>query len=193
MTVFISPPPNRMAEFKQWLYDFGRAVHGQNVSVGWWDEWAPDLITRHQTAMMLVYTELAEAAEGARKDLMDDHLLRYPMFDVELADALIRLVDCRAAYGNEEFQTGWERKFEQFGQELILKRNKLEQLHFVASKLSTGYSASQQIDLTLCAVLALACVLDIDIVRMAEMKHHYNRDRLDHKQENRAKVGGKRW
>ena len=40
---------------------------------------------------MLIVSEIAEAMEGDRKNLMDDHLKHRPMLEVELADALIRI------------------------------------------------------------------------------------------------------
>jgi NTP pyrophosphatase (non-canonical NTP hydrolase) len=43
--------------------------------------------------LMLTVSELAEAMEGHRKNLADDHLPQRPMFEVELADALIRIMD----------------------------------------------------------------------------------------------------
>lgn len=43
--------------------------------------------------LMLTVSELAEAMEGDRKDLMDDHLPHRKMLEVELADAAIRLFD----------------------------------------------------------------------------------------------------
>jgi hypothetical protein len=43
--------------------------------------------------LMLVTSELAEALEGDRKDLMDDKLPHRKMFEVEIADAFIRLFD----------------------------------------------------------------------------------------------------
>lgn len=43
--------------------------------------------------LMLVCTELAEAMEGHRKNLPDDKLPHRRMFEVELADALIRIAD----------------------------------------------------------------------------------------------------
>lgn len=43
--------------------------------------------------LMLVCTELAEAMEGDRKNLADDKLPHRRMFEVELADALIRIAD----------------------------------------------------------------------------------------------------
>lgn len=43
--------------------------------------------------LMLVVSEIAEAMEGHRKGLMDDHLSHRKMFEVELADAMIRIFD----------------------------------------------------------------------------------------------------
>ena len=49
--------------------------------------------------LMLCVSELSEAMEGDRKGLMDDKLPTEKMFDVELADALIRILDLAAGKG----------------------------------------------------------------------------------------------
>lgn len=49
--------------------------------------------------LMLTTSELAEAMEGHRKDLMDDKLPHRKMFEVELADALIRILDMAGGLG----------------------------------------------------------------------------------------------
>jgi NTP pyrophosphatase (non-canonical NTP hydrolase) len=49
--------------------------------------------------LMLVVSELAEAMEGHRKNLMDDKLPHRPMVEVELADAVIRIFDLAGAKG----------------------------------------------------------------------------------------------
>ena len=49
------------------------------------------------TKLMLVVTELAEAMEGHRKNLPDDKLPHRSMLEVELADALIRILDLAGA------------------------------------------------------------------------------------------------
>src|SRR5580658_5408489 len=41
----------------------------------------------------LIHSEITEAFEGERKNLMDDHLPHRKMVEVELADALIRIFD----------------------------------------------------------------------------------------------------
>ena len=48
---------------------------------------------------MLCVSELAEAMEGDRKDLMDDHLPHRKMLEVELADAVIRILDMSGGLG----------------------------------------------------------------------------------------------
>ena len=63
------------------------------------DSWYYDLKTGERLVMndgerfMLMVTELAEAFEGKRKNLMDSHLPHRKAVDVELADLLIRLCD----------------------------------------------------------------------------------------------------
>ena len=48
---------------------------------------------------MLMVSELAEALEGHRKDLMDDKLPHRKMFEVELADCIIRICDTAGQMG----------------------------------------------------------------------------------------------
>lgn len=48
--------------------------------------------------LMMVITELAEAVEGIRKNLMDDKLPHRRMEEVEMADAYIRLLDYAGGY-----------------------------------------------------------------------------------------------
>jgi NTP pyrophosphatase (non-canonical NTP hydrolase) len=43
--------------------------------------------------LALIHSEVSEALEGDRKTLMDDKLPQYKMQDVELADAIIRILD----------------------------------------------------------------------------------------------------
>lgn len=47
--------------------------------------------------LCLSHSELSEAMEGHRKGLMDDKLKHRPMFEVELADAIIRICDLAGA------------------------------------------------------------------------------------------------
>lgn len=49
--------------------------------------------------LMLIVSEVAEAMEGERKNLMDDKLPHRRMAEVELVDALIRIFDYAGAFG----------------------------------------------------------------------------------------------
>jgi len=77
--------------------------HGAASAAGWWK--AKDGSDPRDNSMcfsqklMLIVSEVAEAMEGDRKNLMDDHLPHRPMREVELADALIRICDLAGAYG----------------------------------------------------------------------------------------------
>ena len=72
-------------------------VHATNVAAGWWtdlESGQSSLHTRNVGEMlMLVVSEISEALEAVRKNLMDDKLPHRPGLTVELADAVIRILD----------------------------------------------------------------------------------------------------
>ena len=85
-------------------------VHGLARSKGWWtpyDEGALRTLSADQvlSKLMLVTTELAEAAEEVRLPNFDPHAIKEGVaskpegFTVELADAVIRLLDLAGAMG----------------------------------------------------------------------------------------------
>lgn len=51
------------------------------------------------TMIALIHSEVSEALEGIRKDLNDDHLPARKMVEVELADAIIRIMDYAGSRG----------------------------------------------------------------------------------------------
>jgi NTP pyrophosphatase (non-canonical NTP hydrolase) len=103
------------------------ACHELAKKSGWWNG-NPNIGEK----LCLVHSEVSEAMEGHRKDLMDDHLPHRQMIEVELADALIRIHD-------------------------------------------------------------LAGYLELDLGGAVKEKLEYNQQRSDHKLENRAKEGGKKY
>ena len=85
-------------------------IHQGNVDAGWWTDLDTlqslaeecRIRTRFGKALVaeklaLIHSEISEAMEGARKNLMDDKLPHRKMIEVELADALIRILDLAGA------------------------------------------------------------------------------------------------
>ena len=86
-----------------------KGCHQDMVKAGWWTnlKTGEDLrdtdgtgIKRNTGELMhLANSELSEAFEGFRKNLMDDHLPHRKMEEVELADAVFRIFDLADAKG----------------------------------------------------------------------------------------------
>lgn len=79
------------------------ACHDAADNAGWWTDpttgadvrgWPDYMLSMWiGTKLALIHTEVSEALEGLRKDQMDDKLPHRMMFEVELADAVIRIFD----------------------------------------------------------------------------------------------------
>jgi NTP pyrophosphatase (non-canonical NTP hydrolase) len=81
--------------FRLSLNTASEQIHSAQVKAGWYKNPVTGRkIDRNVMEMlMLVTTEIAEAAEGYRKSLPDDKLPHRQMIEVELADTLIRIFD----------------------------------------------------------------------------------------------------
>lgn len=93
--------PSIQAGMKMAINDIKDCCHELAAEAGWWDGTPrPDVpMSEINTKLLLIITEVAEATEGVRKDLMDDKLPHRKMVEVELADALIRICDLAGAMG----------------------------------------------------------------------------------------------
>lgn len=81
------------------LNALSQRVHAAQIK--WWQDvetGAP--IKRNKAELIcLMHSELSEAMEGERKDLMDDKLPHRKMAEVELVDCIIRILDYAGAFG----------------------------------------------------------------------------------------------
>ncbi len=90
------------------INDIVNMVNRQNIEVGWRDNqakimevlklYAPEFIPVVEnyiigTMIALIHSEISEALEAQRKNLMDDHLPNRKGIAAELADAVIRICD----------------------------------------------------------------------------------------------------
>jgi hypothetical protein len=90
------------------LNDYATQCHQDNLK--WWQDKDGNPIERNKgELLMLMVSELAEAMEGERKDLMDEKLPHRKAAEVELVDSLIRHFDYAGAFGFD-LQGAYEEK-----------------------------------------------------------------------------------
>ncbi len=81
------------------LNELSKVVHAANIK--WWqDVETGQPIKRNKGELLaLIHSEISEALEGERKDLMDDKLPHRKMAEVGLVDAVIRILDYAGGFG----------------------------------------------------------------------------------------------
>lgn len=180
-------------------------IHEANKLVGWWDNPERCLFETIQ----LISTEVAEATEGERKNLMDDHLPHRRMGEVELADALIRTLDLCGKLQWPEFSNGDDDEgiimiavnpLLSVGRRHLLINSYLvvvaEELELVSQ---FGDDGAPPMNLFMALmdlvrmIISVSASFGYDIVSAMEEKLVYNSKRADHKRENRALENGKKF
>lgn len=168
------------------LIELQNRIHAQNVKMGWWDEPRP-----FSTFVCLFHSELSEAMEGDRKGLMDDHLPQYPMFQVELADFVIRCLDWLGSKCYRDYDSAFEFHIPEGMDNTTL-------IAWLHHSVSMALDCKIGIDCVYLASSVKGCFVfaddnDFDLHQIILEKVEYNKHRADHKRENRAKEGGKKY
>jgi hypothetical protein len=171
--------------YNQW----SKMIFEQNKAIGWWD----DMDRCVFTVLQLISSEISEATEAERKDLMDDHLPHRKGGEVELADALIRTLDLGGRYGCQYYSAI---------PPLTTEVPNIFKLHFVCGKalhlVGQGFedSLSDICDVNysrlINTILATGHFMGYDVAGAMVEKNEYNKTRADHKREARAAAGGKK-
>jgi hypothetical protein len=167
-------------------------VHADNQH--WWHDPATGVpLYRNRGEMfMLMVSEIAEAMEGERKDLMDDHLPHRKMAEVELADAVIRIMDyC----GHQQYDV--DAQIQRVGKMKDTPPNKGEALLLITREIIEADRENLYRAYYLCRTLYLieqyAHTHGYDLAGAIEDKRAYNKVRADHKPEARLAANGKKW
>ena len=190
------------------LPDFNKlavTVFEQNKAVGWWD----DMDRCVFQTLQLVVTEIAEATEGERKNLMDDKLPHRKMGEVELADALIRLLDLGGRYGWQYYggveqihdETAFHASYMDFE---VIRRKTISGKHLAAVKQVTRIAdalapSAVHLDIHSEYTRAINTLLYIghaqgyDVIGALHEKFEFNKTRADHQRSARAEENGKKF
>ena len=172
-------------------------IHAQNVAAGWWTNLETGesiLETRNRPEMLcLVASELMEGwTDGFGPD---SHLPEYPAIFVELADAAIRLLDMAGADDVDLMAHSGVVVFRSLEQNEML----LQIINYVVSDALEGWRKGNMdlykssIKQAYHAIWKMAdFFFEFDLEEVIAAKVAYNRNRADHKIENRLQEGGKK-
>jgi len=192
------------------LNELSKEIHAYNVEAGWWTEGICIY-----SKLQLISTEIAEATEGERKNLMDDKLPERRMGEVELADALIRTLD----FGGRFDLTVWGNEIPSFIYEFFyyaMESKSVGHMHMLLTEYvadlykgcreafqpqSKNNNRKEQIEkhmdleynTLVYSIIHVAELNNYDIWSAMEEKREFNKTRSDHSKESRASEGGKVW
>ena len=191
-----------------------RVAHENAKEAGWWDKPVGDVTLNAK--LCLVHSGISEAMEGYRKDLMDDKLPHRKMFEVELADVMIRVADTCGwmgvnlehgtqlaligdaivvdrSIGDILFTTFYDAEYRTDPEYVPAILNQIHQAVSNCSSASSDNQLSNSFGVVSSLVINLAASMQLDLEGAILEKMAFNKTRADPEPENRAKVGGKKF
>lgn len=169
-------------------------IHQANIDAGWWSnlETGESIIeTRSRPEMLvLIISELCEAWLDGNDP--DGHLPQYKAFNVEIADAAIRILDLS---GGDNIDLMEGRAESVSG---LMTHDVMQVIATIGSDALEGFRKSntgmyhEAIQTAYYTLFRIAEVYDFDLIEMIEAKVAYNAQRADHKIENRKASDGKK-
>ncbi|MEG3175820.1 hypothetical protein U1872_06230 [Sphingomonas sp. RB3P16] len=173
------------------LLELAPEIHASNVTAGWWTDLKTGesiLTTRNRgEILMLVVSELSEADEGRRGCLMDDKLPARLMFDVELGDTAIRLLDL---IGAEDAMTAVP---SEATPNTLMAIVNLVVAAFEHLRKNRQQEYRDALVTALLGVAYHARLREVDLLGCIAEKRAYNAIRADHQIANRLKEDGKQF
>lgn len=176
--------------------------HCASWDAGWWHDIKTGARLERNRAemMMLMVSELAEAAHGLDTGAKDDKLPKRPMLEVEIADFLIRLydycggfeLDLQAAVADSEIDEPFDVYVHPVASTPALWRI----TQHVCEAMEGDRKKDAQRTLKALArahrmAIWYAAVADLDVIGALVEKVEYNRTRADHQRAARLAPGGK--
>lgn len=183
------------------LQDIFKQCHDAAVAGGWWhDIKTGERLDRNKGELLaLIHSEVSEAYDAWIKGSLDDKLPHHPGVVVELADVIIRIADYAGGFNipvHEVVASGLKEpqptpRMEEFWPELH------GHISMALEGARRGSSATELLHLSECVIEIVALcdsqLFEFDIWGVVREKLAYNAARADHKPENRAKEGGKKF
>ncbi|MBH0113231.1 hypothetical protein I5E68_09765 [Novosphingobium sp. YJ-S2-02] len=171
-----------------------RDIHADNIAAGWWNPARPNAVS-----LMLIVSEISEASAAYASPLPKDDKLtdRYGL-EVELADAVIRILDLAGfACVDLEAECAALRRFDgRYRSKLPVHRALLEVVNELSAAMEGDRKANRahfarHLAAAYMRISELCCDLSFDLWGAIEEKRAFNKIRLDHQLAQRRAAGGK--
>lgn len=169
----------------------------QNENKKWWYDVDGNKLNIDDTQLiMLIVSEISEAMEAHRKNLMDDKLPHRHGIEAELADVIIRLLDRMIGMNLVKFRKPYNssKSIEIFENEGVMdNKTFLKGLYDITHQLFVTHSYFCVTEKLVYDVLDFSYKNGYDLIPVIEEKRIYNNTRTDHLPDERSGKNGKKY